>query len=237
MYNSLGQGLQAGPGGFNLAHLALGFQARRNNDCHTALKSLLYDQLAKYPVYAESILEYLGGEYVQKLGTTEVIQELLQGIFEYHRPVFFFVDGVDELASDSEVRKFLGIIEAFMQNCSDLRIFISCRPEELVKLRASKWNAMEIEVSEIDHRLDIDAYVMHPENIGLLTNDYGLSDETARQYLAEISRKSDDDFPELLYGLPIDDLIGQLPKGIYQAYVSVSFDSASITLTLFWGKF
>ncbi|EPS38653.1 hypothetical protein H072_7585 [Dactylellina haptotyla CBS 200.50] len=213
----------------NVAHLALDFQTGQNNDCNTALRSLLYDQLAKYPDHAEAILENLGGEYVQKLCATEKIQELLEGIFQCYSPIFLFIDGLDELASDAEIRKFMGIIEDFILKCPDLRIFLSCRPEALIRSRAKGWNAVELVLSERDSHRDIESYVLHAENKNFLVNDYGLDDKNATKYLNAIVDKSEGMFlyakliigilPDLLFGVVgIDDLINQLPIGLKQAY-------------------
>ncbi|KAK6504469.1 hypothetical protein TWF506_002664 [Arthrobotrys conoides] len=228
LFNSLESDLDFRPGQYSLAHLALGFQPRQNNDCHTALKSLLYDQLAKYPEYAETVLEVLGGEFVQKLRSTEVLQDLLQEIFHFHRPMLLFVDGIDELPNDVETRKFLGILESFLKNCSDIRLFISCRPEELIQRKLRAWGAKTIMLSNAQNRQDITDFAFDPENIRLLVEDCGYDDKTAKKYLNAIVNRADgmflyaklilSDLPDLTQGLPIKTLIKELPKGLDQIY-------------------
>ncbi|EGX49175.1 hypothetical protein AOL_s00078g559 [Orbilia oligospora ATCC 24927] len=225
-FNRVEYDLTRCPDRYSLAHLALGFQSRQNNDCNTALKSLLYDQLAKYSEYAETVLEVLGGEFAQKLGSTEVLQDLLQEIFQFHRPVLLFVDGVDELPNDAETRKFLGILESFLKNCSDIRLFISCRPEELIQKKIRAWGTKEITLSNAQNRRDITAFTLDPENIRILVEDCGYDDKAAEGYLNAIVDKADgmflyaklvlNDLPDLAQGLQIDNLIEELPDGLDQ---------------------
>ncbi|KAK6532638.1 hypothetical protein TWF281_006819 [Arthrobotrys megalospora] len=228
MFNHLENELLFSPGKYGLAHLALGFQPRQNNDCNTALKSLLYDQLSKYPDYAETILEVLGGEFVQKLGSTEVLQDLIEEILHFHRPVFLFIDGIDELSNDAEIRKFLAIMERILQNCTDVRLFISCRPEELIQTKVRKLNAKEIYLSQTQNRQDIGAFALHPENLDFLVQECGYDNTTAKRYLNAIVDKADGmflyakllvgDLTDLLQGVDIETLIKELPTGLDQAY-------------------
>ncbi|KAK6342295.1 hypothetical protein TWF718_007698 [Orbilia javanica] len=228
IFNQLENELALSPGKYSLAHLALGFQPRQNNDCNTALKSLLYDQLAKYPDYAETILEVLGGEFAQKLSATEILQELLQEILHFHRPVFLFIDGVDELSNDAEIRKFLGIIENLLQNCADIRLFISCRREELIRTKARKLNSREINMTDVQNHQDISAFVLQQENFDFLVQENGYDIGTTTKYLNAIVDKADgmflyakliiSDLPDLLQGQNIESLINDLPTGLDQAY-------------------
>ncbi|EPS38617.1 hypothetical protein H072_7588 [Dactylellina haptotyla CBS 200.50] len=226
LYNKLEDCVQTKNINYGLLHLAITFHFS-NSSCETVLKSLLYSQLIQCPEEAEIIFDTLGSQYSQKLQSLQTIQEISEQLFQLSGPTFLFIDGLDELNEDREIRDLLKFVEKLLTKCPNLRIFLSCRAEDVIKTKWEALKAAKIRITDTLSAHDMRVYVNHPENIEVLV-DYGFEEDQAKVYLDAIITQAKGMFlyaklmlldirNQMCYD-DIEKLLSELPKDINQAY-------------------
>ncbi|KAF3905500.1 hypothetical protein ABW20_dc0109423 [Dactylellina cionopaga] len=182
---------QAGGGGGNeIYHLRLSYLPHQNNECLGAMQSLLYELASQNLEEMETVVDALDDCQAQKLKREDIVGNHLCRLFDLNGLSFLFIDGLDELKDDAEIQTFLAGLGNLITKCSGLRVFLSCRPEESIKMSVSTWNHDSIIITESLLRCDMKTYVNHLENIEILIR-HGFNKSGASAYLDAVCKKSD----------------------------------------------
>ncbi|KAF3908874.1 hypothetical protein AA313_de0202912 [Arthrobotrys entomopaga] len=221
--------LNRAAGRYRAHHLRLTDLPQRNNDSLGATQSLLYELALPNIEEIETVIDALDQVQTQRLKREHIIEQNLCRMMASNGFTFLFVDGLDEFKEDSEIKKFLKILENLLKQCSDLRIFLSCRMEEHIKATISTWDHFSISTTGSLLRNDLHQFVHHNDNIRVLTIDHNFNAKEAKTYLDALCAKSDGMFlyaklilAELEFqscNKEVEDLIQELPEGLDGAYL------------------